>query len=215
MDVFNPYPFSTSRCYPSQREPSEVFVTKRWKSTSEITISSDEASDRQSEDLEDGSDIGGKVRETFSDEQGRKEQSKSRVATFAREEEESKTSSSLILSLERTLFSSLSTAWVLALGGVGLMAIGNTDRGAVNGGITLICSAMILIALAFLLHVWRLYQMVTHQQFRTTDTLIWTALVCLLMVSTLGCELYFGLMYPYLQRTASVAIENSTSTQGP
>ena len=39
---------------------------------------------------------------------------------------------SLVLGMERTLFAALNNAWLLALGGVGLMSVGNGDRRATN-----------------------------------------------------------------------------------
>eukprot|EP00529_Nitzschia_sp_RCC80_P026461 CAMPEP_0113455984 /NCGR_PEP_ID=MMETSP0014_2-20120614/8654_1 /TAXON_ID=2857 /ORGANISM="Nitzschia sp." /LENGTH=338 /DNA_ID=CAMNT_0000347425 /DNA_START=322 /DNA_END=1338 /DNA_ORIENTATION=+ /assembly_acc=CAM_ASM_000159 len=121
---------------------------------------------------------------------------------------------SLILSMERTLFSALNVSWLFALGGIGLMAIGNDDVSAMRSGITMIACSMIIVAVSFLMHLLRLNQLRkgnTNQFNGVTSTIVWTGIVSVLLFSFLGCELYFGIQYPYLQRTASVSIENVTT----
>ena len=41
---------------------------------------------------------------------------------------------SLILGMERTLFAALNNAWLLAIGGIGLMSVGSGDERATLGG---------------------------------------------------------------------------------
>ena len=121
---------------------------------------------------------------------------------------------SLILSMERTLFSALNVSWLFALGGIGLMAIGNDDASAMRSGITMIACSMVIVAVSFCMHLLRLYQLRTGNTKNfsgVTSTVVWTGLVSILLFSFLMCELYYGIQYPYLQRTASVSIENVTA----
>eukprot|EP00584_Thalassiosira_punctigera_P007361 CAMPEP_0172541612 /NCGR_PEP_ID=MMETSP1067-20121228/12388_1 /TAXON_ID=265564 ORGANISM="Thalassiosira punctigera, Strain Tpunct2005C2" /NCGR_SAMPLE_ID=MMETSP1067 /ASSEMBLY_ACC=CAM_ASM_000444 /LENGTH=237 /DNA_ID=CAMNT_0013327681 /DNA_START=84 /DNA_END=796 /DNA_ORIENTATION=- len=45
---------------------------------------------------------------------------------------------SLILALERTFFAALNNAWLLAIGGIGLMSVGEDTKGAIYAGVAIL-----------------------------------------------------------------------------
>lgn len=113
---------------------------------------------------------------------------------------------SLVLGMERTLFAALNNAWLLALGGVGLMSVGNGDRRATNGGIVILIGGIISAVVAFIMHAVRISELKTQKPSQLSHSIVWATLIASLTLSTLGLELYFGMMYPYLQREKEVTI---------
>ena len=113
---------------------------------------------------------------------------------------------SLVLGMERTLFAALNNAWLLALGGVGLMSVGNGDRRATNGGIVILMGGIISAIVAFIMHAVRISELKTQKTSQLSHSIVWATLIASLTLSTLGLELYFGIMYPYLQREKEVTI---------
>eukprot|EP00588_Corethron_pennatum_P015412 CAMPEP_0194280948 /NCGR_PEP_ID=MMETSP0169-20130528/19285_1 /TAXON_ID=218684 /ORGANISM="Corethron pennatum, Strain L29A3" /LENGTH=271 /DNA_ID=CAMNT_0039025857 /DNA_START=107 /DNA_END=922 /DNA_ORIENTATION=+ len=115
---------------------------------------------------------------------------------------------SLILGMERTLFSALNNAWLLAIGGVGLMSVGHGDDRATHGGIFILSIGAVCAGVAYVMHVWRVSQIKASKAFQFSHTVIWATLIASLTIVTLVLELYFGVLYPYLSREKAVTIAN-------
>ena len=116
---------------------------------------------------------------------------------------------SLILGLERTLFASLNNAWLMSLGGVGFMSVG--DQTATRFGIAILCASIIMATLAFTMHFIRLNQIRTpYAGLQYSHTILWVGAIMCLFLLILVLELSFGVLHPYLQRTKAVSITNST-----
>jgi hypothetical protein len=64
----------------------------------------------------------------------------------------------LILGLERTLFAALNNAWLLAIGGIGLMSVGSDDNRATNAGIIILCGGITSSLIAYGMHFLRVWQ---------------------------------------------------------
>ncbi|KAL3934388.1 MAG: hypothetical protein SGBAC_009888 [Bacillariaceae sp.] len=115
---------------------------------------------------------------------------------------------SMTLYLERTLYAALQHSWILGLGGVGLMSVGNGTNDAIKLGIVLLAMSMVSAVSALVLHYVRLRQIKTGSPFRFWQTALFTSILTLCILVTLVLEIYFGILYPYLLRTATVSIEN-------
>ena len=113
---------------------------------------------------------------------------------------------SLILGAERTLFAALNNAWLLAIGGIGLMSVGNDDARATNGGALILSLAIASTSIAYGMHVWRVNQMKNNKPFQLSHTIVWSSVIAALTLATLVLELYFGVMHPYLDREKTVVI---------
>ncbi len=113
---------------------------------------------------------------------------------------------SLILGAERTLFAALNNAWLLAIGGIGLMSVGNDDARATNGGALILSLAIASTSIAYGMHVWRVNQMKNNKPFQLSHTIVWSSVIVALTLATLVLELYFGVMHPYLDREKTVVI---------
>jgi hypothetical protein len=113
---------------------------------------------------------------------------------------------SLILGAERTLFAALNNAWLLAIGGIGLMSVGNDDERATHGGACILSLAIASTSMAYGMHVWRMNQMKNNKSFQLSHTIVWSSVIAALTLATLGLELYFGIMHPYLAREKTVVI---------
>jgi hypothetical protein len=118
---------------------------------------------------------------------------------------------SLILSMERTLFAALNNAWLLALGGIGLMAIGDSDQRAVKTGVGILGLSVFTAVFACGMHNWRVYQRTKGQSFQYWHTVFWGSIISLLVLLTLSLEIYNGILHPYLQRAASVTLVDTNS----
>jgi len=59
------------------------------------------------------------------------------------------------------------------------------------------------------MHVWRVEQIKKRiTKIRFSHTVIWTSIVVSLSVAALVLELYFGILYPYLDRENAVKISD-------
>ena len=114
----------------------------------------------------------------------------------------------VLLSLERTFFAALNTAWLIAMGGIGLLSVGDEEEHSIPIGITVFGVSMACCIVALVMHAIRLHQMQTGQSFPHAQSMIWATVICILLFSTLAFQLYFGILYPFLQRTASVKVAN-------
>ena len=120
----------------------------------------------------------------------------------------------LILSLERTLFAALNNAWLLAMGGAGLMSVGNNDPTPLIGGIVLVVMAIFVVTSALLIHGSRVYRIKTGRSFQYSQSLLWVAFIGVATLVTMIFTLYYGIVYPFLQRTAEVEVQNTDFTEG-
>lgn len=119
---------------------------------------------------------------------------------------------SIVLSLERTLFAALNNAWLLAIGGVGLMSVGHGDQNAKNAGIAILVGGIVSALMAFGMHMFRVVQLRKNMSFCYSQSLFWASIIALMTLVTLLLELNFGVMYPYLQREKTVTIAGDYSS---
>ncbi len=117
---------------------------------------------------------------------------------------------SLILGMERTLFGALNNAWLLSVGGIGLMSVGSGDNRATRGGIAILIGGILAACAALFMHNWRVVQLRNNTPFKRIHTVIWASLVVGFTIICLIMELYFGVLYPYLNREAAVTIAGLT-----
>ena len=113
---------------------------------------------------------------------------------------------SLILALERTLFAALNNAWLLAIGGVGLMAIGDQDKTANQTGVAILSLSIVTAFYAFVIHNVRVQQLRKGKNFSYLHSVLWGSIIAVFTLLTLGLELYNGILHPYLKRAATVEL---------
>ena len=112
----------------------------------------------------------------------------------------------LILGMERTLFAALNNAWLLSLGGIGLMSVGSGDTRATHAGVVIMLGGVVNAFSAFGMHFLRVQQLKHNRPCKYSHTLVWTAMVVMMSIIALILELYFGVLYPYLNREKAVTI---------
>jgi len=112
----------------------------------------------------------------------------------------------MILALERTLFAALNNSWLLAIGGVGLMTIGDEDKKAKHSGMVILCLSMFTALYAFVVHNLRVQQLRRGDDFSYSQTQLWGIILAMFTLLTLGLELYNGILHPYLKRAATVEL---------
>ena len=116
------------------------------------------------------------------------------------------TNLNLVLGMERTLFAALNNSWLLALGGIGLMSVGSGDVRATRAGVCILSGGIVSALVAIMMHFLRLRQIQNNRPSRHSHTIIWSSIIALLTIITLALEMYFGILYPYLDRTKAVSI---------
>jgi len=115
---------------------------------------------------------------------------------------------SLIMSMERTLFSAFNQAIILTISGVGFMSVGDQPGPKAFGAFILIaglCYAMI----SYFFHCWRLHRLNSGRGLAPYDSQIWTGMLALLIFLALAFEVYYGFRYPFLDRAKAVEIANA------
>lgn len=118
---------------------------------------------------------------------------------------------SVVLSLERTLFAALNNAWLLVLGGIGLMSVGHGDQRATHGGIAILVGGIVSAVMAYSMHIFRVVQLKKNITFSYNHSVFWASVITLMTVVCLLLELKFGVMYPYLQREITVTIAENNN----
>ena len=108
--------------------------------------------------------------------------------------------------MERTLFAALNNAWLLALGGIGLMSVGHGDQHATRGGIVILGGGILSAMIAYGMHFLRLKQIVGSKPFPNAHSSLWAMMIASMTVVALSIEVYFGILYPYLNREKPVTI---------
>ena len=121
----------------------------------------------------------------------------------------------LILGLERTFFAAMNNAWLLVMGGIGLMSVGSNDTAATNSGIFILASGIVCAGLAYIMYIGRVTQLKRKTPFQFSHTVLWMSLVTAVTISALALELHYGTLYPYLERRAAVVVYNDTSAPIP
>ena len=110
----------------------------------------------------------------------------------------------LVLSMERTLFAALNNAWLLTLGGVGLMSVG--VEAATRIGAVVLAGGVVAAVTAFVIHWMRFRSLLQSKSFRPNSSVVFVAVFFFLTIATLVLELYYGIQYPYLERAQKVAM---------
>mmetsp|Transcript_43350 Transcript_43350/g.110919 ORF Transcript_43350/g.110919 Transcript_43350/m.110919 type:complete len:234 (+) Transcript_43350:204-905(+) len=118
---------------------------------------------------------------------------------------------SLLMGMERTLFSALNVGTLVIIMGLGLMAVGKaaevgTDPN--NQGIFL-CSAGIMFCIgSYCMHVWRIHRLLCGKVLARFDSPLWAGALTVLIVFAFIAEVYYALKFPVLERSAAVEIMN-------
>ena len=81
--------------------------------------------------------------------------------------------------------------------------VGNEPGGV---GIFLVGGGLLYALAAFCMHLWRIARLGRGLGLAKNDSLIWTGTLTALILMSLVCEIYFGLKYPFLQRSKTVEI---------
>ena len=110
----------------------------------------------------------------------------------------------LVLAMERTLFAALNNAWLLTLGGVGLMSVG--VEAATRIGAVVLAGGVVAAVTAFVIHWMRFRSLLQSKSFRPNSSVVFVAVFFFLTIATLVLELYYGIQYPYLERAQKVAM---------
>ncbi|AUF82569.1 hypothetical protein TetV_487 [Tetraselmis virus 1] len=114
----------------------------------------------------------------------------------------------LLFGMERTLFSALNVGLIMHLFGVGMwMADINDTTIHVLGGCMIAASA-IVVAFSYALYFVRFKQWKEHNPQSGYASVYWTGLICLLLFITLIVEIVYAIVYPYLNRSIPVTVEN-------
>jgi len=111
---------------------------------------------------------------------------------------------SLILALERTFFAALNNAWLLAIGGIGLMSVGEDTKGAIYAGVAILAGGILSALVAVGFHLFRIRRLTRGEECRYMHSVVWVASISSMTVCALVLELHFGLLFPYLDRERSV-----------
>ena len=114
---------------------------------------------------------------------------------------------SLILGMERTLFAALNNAFILAVGGAGLMHVGTDVDEANQAGVIVLIAAVFMSLLAFSMHVVRIQQLKAEKPLSYSSSYFWTGTVTVAGMVILMLELYFALRRPYLDRSIPVTVK--------
>jgi uncharacterized membrane protein YidH (DUF202 family) len=115
---------------------------------------------------------------------------------------------SLILAMERTLFAALNNAWLLSIGGIGLMSVGSGDTRAEHAGMGIMLGGILTAFSAFAMHYLRVRQVKENIPSQYSHTLMWTGMLAILSICALVLEIRFGVLHPYLDREKAVTIAN-------
>eukprot|EP00549_Striatella_unipunctata_P021701 CAMPEP_0118673772 /NCGR_PEP_ID=MMETSP0800-20121206/516_1 /TAXON_ID=210618 ORGANISM="Striatella unipunctata, Strain CCMP2910" /NCGR_SAMPLE_ID=MMETSP0800 /ASSEMBLY_ACC=CAM_ASM_000638 /LENGTH=167 /DNA_ID=CAMNT_0006568889 /DNA_START=132 /DNA_END=635 /DNA_ORIENTATION=+ len=114
----------------------------------------------------------------------------------------------LIMAMERTLFGALNNAWMLAIGGIGLMSVGHGDANATNVGVMTLTGGIVLAIMSFITHVWRAHLLSHNRPLTLSYSVYRASAIVLLVLLALTFELYYGILYPYLDREKAVTVVN-------
>mmetsp|Transcript_7656 Transcript_7656/g.16648 ORF Transcript_7656/g.16648 Transcript_7656/m.16648 type:complete len:220 (-) Transcript_7656:188-847(-) len=114
---------------------------------------------------------------------------------------------SLILSLERTLFSALNMAWTVIFLGIGLLTVGAVSDSLPDTlGVVTIISGISFAGCSWFVHVARMRSFARGEGLGMNGSAAWTFCLTFLLVVAVAFELHFGLLHPYLKRAKEVNV---------
>ena len=119
----------------------------------------------------------------------------------------SKLDDSLILALERTLFSAQQNGWTVVFIGIGLMMTGAANNKLPDAfGAAIIIAGVLFIFLSWIMHIIRMRAVSNGHPLTIAESAFWTGALTLLLVVAISIELHYAFMYPYLMRTKAVEL---------
>lgn len=137
-------------------------------------------------------------------------------AKYVEQKEDKKTlvamDPSLLMGMERTLFSSLNVGTLVSVMGMGLMAVGKKEVVGTDPntqGIFLSAAGIAFCVGSYCLHVWRIHRLIKGKVLARFDSQLWAGALALLIVFAFAAEVYYALKYPYLARSVAVEVKPS------
>eukprot|EP00448_Togula_jolla_P035576 CAMPEP_0170621338 /NCGR_PEP_ID=MMETSP0224-20130122/28547_1 /TAXON_ID=285029 /ORGANISM="Togula jolla, Strain CCCM 725" /LENGTH=224 /DNA_ID=CAMNT_0010947589 /DNA_START=47 /DNA_END=721 /DNA_ORIENTATION=+ len=114
---------------------------------------------------------------------------------------------SLILSMERTLFSALNMAWTVIFLGIGFLTVGaQNDKLPDKVGVVIIICGVSFAGCSWFVHVARMRSFARGEGLGMNGSAAWTFCLTFLLVVAVAFELHFGLLHPYLKRAKEVNV---------
>merc|ERR1712216_310777 len=114
---------------------------------------------------------------------------------------------SLLLGMERTLFSSLNVAGTVMFVGMGLMMVGASDNDFPDTvGTATIAGGVIFALGSWALHGWRCRVLCMGGRLNYKVSMFWTFALVVLLCSSVCVELWHAIQYPYLKRSKVVEV---------
>lgn len=86
------------------------------------------------------------------------------------------------------------------------MSVGHGDQHATRGGIVILVGGILSAMIAYGMHFLRLKQIAGSKPFPNAHSSLWAMMIASMTVATLSIEVYFGILYPYLNREKAVTI---------
>lgn len=116
---------------------------------------------------------------------------------------------SLVLTMERTLYAALNQAWLVVISGVGFMSIGARGDNFPNFlGFMLILAGALFAVGSYIVHVRRLRAFTRNEPIGSLTSVLFTGTLVGTIFVSLMFELYYSVLYPFLDRAAAVSITN-------
>lgn len=116
-------------------------------------------------------------------------------------------SGSLILALERTLFSALNNAYTITFVGTGLMMVGASNDSIPDSlGIIIVICGLIFACASWVMHYARLRAFQRGASLDAKFSLVWTFFMTFFLFGAVAIELRYGILYPYLKRSKAVEV---------
>lgn len=113
---------------------------------------------------------------------------------------------SLVMGMERTLFSAFNQSILLMMSGIGFMSVDEMAEEPTQFGTFLIIAGLVYALFSFGMHVWRLNRLKAGRGLYEHDSLIWTATLTTFIFLALAFEIYYGFRFPYLKRSKAVEV---------
>mmetsp|Transcript_4458 Transcript_4458/g.11156 ORF Transcript_4458/g.11156 Transcript_4458/m.11156 type:complete len:259 (+) Transcript_4458:156-932(+) len=116
---------------------------------------------------------------------------------------------SLLMGMERTLFSALNVGTLVIIMGLGLMAVGKTEVVGTDPntqGIFLSTAGIVFCVGSYIMHMWRIHRLICGKVLARFDSQLWAGALTALIVFAFTAEVYYALRYPMLERSAAVEI---------
>ena len=123
---------------------------------------------------------------------------------------------SLIFSMERTVLSAYNQAFQIMMVGGGLMAVGaKNDDTPVGLGIVIFVSGIIYGAISYGLHIQRLNALRRGEKITMFSSAAWIGALMLFATIGMSIELYYAIVYPYLERAQEVSFKLPSNATFP